>query len=402
MSTPGLAHATQCVHRGRRRTIAACIVSGAVTALAFAYCPVPWSATLLALAVLLLTLATVVQRTGPKLVLIYATSVCVALALFEGYLGLEQRRGDGTHMAGSITEGFTHADDTLGYAPDANRRVTARKLYGDQVLYDVTYTIGPDGLRVAPPVQDAPVAGCVAFFGDSVSFGEGVNDDQTFPYLVGLKTAGRYRIYNFAFSGYGPHQMLAALQAGLVERLVSCRSTHFIYLTIAEHIARVAGLASWDKHGPRFKLDPAGAVVRDGHFDDPGWLWGLWVPPGWVTTALERFFTWQKLFGRAREPRAADLTLFLAVIREAARLAQAKYPASDFLVILWDGRDDTRLGTIALELQSAGMAVRRLTSAIPDFRSHWLRYILSVHDPHPNQLQHELLAADIVSHVLTR
>src|SRR5207247_10000624 len=132
-----------------------------------------------------------------------------------------------------ITEDFTHADDTLRYAPDANRRVTARKLYRDQVLYDVTYTIGPDGLRVAPPAYDVAVGGCVVFFGDSVSFGEGVNDDQTFPYLVGLKTEGRYRIYNFAFSGYGPHQMLAALQAGRVARIVLCRSTRVIYLTIA-------------------------------------------------------------------------------------------------------------------------------------------------------------------------
>src|SRR4051812_8914601 len=99
----------------------------------------------------------------PRLPLVYLGACLLALAAFEGYLAHQQSQGDGTRLEGSITVGFTHADDVVGYAPDPSARVTARKLYNDDVIYDVVYTIGRDGMRVAPPHQE-PLAGCVVFF----------------------------------------------------------------------------------------------------------------------------------------------------------------------------------------------------------------------------------------------
>jgi len=40
-------------------------------------------------------------------------------------------------------------------------------------------------------------------------FAEGVNDDEAYPNVVAAVLAGTYGVRNFAFSGYGPHQMLA-------------------------------------------------------------------------------------------------------------------------------------------------------------------------------------------------
>ena len=162
------------------------------------------------------------------------------------------------------------------------------------------------------------------FFGDSVTFGEGVKDDQTFPYHAGIKTNGRYAIRNFAFSGYGPHQMLANLQSGLFDQRISCKPTHFFYLAIPEHIARVAGLTSWDRHGPRFTLDANGEAVRAGNFDDPARIFSQIKVPRWVELAFDKFFAWQRFFGWARDPSPADLQLFVAVVRASARLAKQR------------------------------------------------------------------------------
>ena len=215
------------------------------------------------------------MRTGLSVLMVNIAAVLLALAIFEGYIGIVQIRGDGTRMAGTINDGFTHADDMLGYAPDRDARVTARKYYGETLLYDVVYTIDGQGLRIAPPVdKTAPKSGCLVFFGDSNTFGEGVHDAQTFPYRVGVKTNGRYLVRNFAFSGYGPHQMLAELQSGLFDQRTNCKPTHFFYLAIPEHVARVAGLTSWDRHGPRFILTASGDVVRAGNFDDPARIFG--------------------------------------------------------------------------------------------------------------------------------
>jgi hypothetical protein len=326
-------------------------------------------------------------------------AISMALAIFEVYLSIGAPGSDGTRMEGTITDGFTHPDDVLGYAPNKNSRVTARKYYGDSLLYDAVYTINSDGLRVAPPTEDRPL-GCVVFFGDSVTFGEGLNDTDTFPYQVGLKSNSRYAIYNFAFSGYGPHQMLASLKAGVVSRTLRCRPTQFIYLTIPEHIARAAGLAFWDKHGPRFKLAGDGTVSQDGHFDDAPRLLGGLTLPTWVWRSLRSSLTWQKLFGSQRNPDPADLALLLAVIHESARLVKEQYEGAEFDVILWDGRIDPRLDLIEADLRGTGIPVFRLTSAIPNYPRDWRSYVLSTHDLHPNSVQDELLADYIVSHVL--
>ena len=363
------------------------------------YCPVPWSPVLLAAAALLGLAAWRARREGAKLAMTWLGSALVAVATFEGYLGHQERAGDGTSMQGTITAGFNQPDDMLGYVPDRASRVTARKLYSNTVLYDVTYNIGADGLRIRPELENVAPVRSVVFFGDSVTFGEGVNDQETFPYLVGRAGGGNFAAYNFAFSGYGPHQMLAILQAGLIESRKVPRPTHFIYLAIVEHVARVAGLAPWDRHGPRFRLDTGDIPVRDGNFDSPKRLFGRWTVSAPAVAALDNLRTWRRFFGRSRDPDDADLELFLGVVSESARLARAQYPGSTFHVILWDGREDRRIGIIAQRLTAAGIPVERLTAVIPDFTADASRYLLSPHDGHPNPLMHRRLAEYIVGRI---
>lgn len=363
------------------------------------YCPVPWSPVLLSVAALLSFAAWRARREWAKPGMAWLAAVFVALAAFEGYLGHQERAGDGTTMEGTITRGFNQRDDVLGYVPDKASQVTARKLYGHEVLYDVTYSIGADGLRVRPKTNDVAPASSVVFFGDSITFGEGVNDDEAFPYLVGRAGADKFVAYNFAFSGYGPHQMLTILQNGLIDSRAVPMPAHFIYLAIVEHVARVAGLVRWDRHGPRFRLDAAGTPVRDGNFDSPKQLFGRWQVPDPAVAALDALHTWRRFFGRSRDPDEADLELFIGVVTESARLARAQYPGSTFHVILWDGRDDPRIEIIARRLAAAGVPVERLTSIIPDLTADDSHYILSPHDGHPNPLMHQRLAEYILRRI---
>jgi hypothetical protein len=360
--------------------------------------PLPWLAIMLTGATLLAYGAAVSRRAGAKVIMINVAALCIGLAAFEAYLGIKKYEGDGTRMEGSITEDFTHPDDVLGYAPNKNRRVTARKLYGDSAIYDVIYTIDAGGLRIAPPIKQS-MRGCAVFFGDSVTFGEGVNDQVAFPYRAGIKIGGEYATFNLAFSGYGPHQMLASLQTRRLEKIVTCRPTIFIYLTILEHIARVAGLTPWDRHGPRYILERDETVVRAGNFDTP--RFGLL---NWAASAIEGFQTWQKFFGHDRQPNNEDFALFLSVIREAAAITRQRYPASEFHVILWDEREDQRqrLSLIESNLRAAGIPIHRLTSAIPDFVANRSQYLISVHDMHPNARMHELLADYVADRIFRR
>lgn len=255
-----------------------------------------------AVAFLLAFVAWIIRRRGRSAATFVNIAAAIfALGVFEVYLAHGQAVGDGTYMQGTITDGFTHRDDVLGYAPAPNTNVTARKLYGDSVLYDVTYTTDAHGLRITASASGS-ARECVLFFGDSITFGEGVNDGENFPFLVSTKVAGRYAAYNFAYSGYGPHQMLAGLQSGRVGRIVDCAPKYVFCLCIPDHAARVAGLSPWDDHGPRFVLRPDGSVVQSGHFDDslPG-------PESWqagIEQVLSGSLIWQRLFSRVADEAA--------------------------------------------------------------------------------------------------
>ncbi|SKA30211.1 hypothetical protein SAMN02745126_04908 [Enhydrobacter aerosaccus] len=331
-------------------------------------------------------------------VLVNLAAIFVALGLAEAYLDRQEAAGDGTRLEGSIVNGFTRPDDLLGYAPEPNASVTARKLFGDTVLYDVTYTTNAHGLRItADALPDARA--CVVFFGDSITFGEGVRDNEDFPYVVSRAVGDRYKTYNFAFSGYGPHQMLANLDSGRVDRIVNCMPKYFYYLAIPDHAARVAGIYSWDRHGPRYELAPDGSVVQRGHFDDPE-PQAAKSAVGWVEELLSASTIGRRLLARPAPPEPVDLSLLVGVVTQAARQARDRFPDSVFEVILWDVGDPAQVQAIEQGFRQAGLHVRLMTSLVPDFRQHPEDYVLSEHDRHPNKAFHRLIGEQIAREVL--
>jgi hypothetical protein len=136
-------------------------------------------------------------------------------------------------------------------------------------IYDVKYTIDREGLRIAPAWRKDTLAGSVLFFCDSFTFGSGLNDDETLPYQVGVQSEGRYRTFNFAVGGYGPNHMLAAIEHGMVRRIVDTPASHAFYTVVARHVWRVAGLDAWTNHVfPRYALDADGTVHAAGFFEE--------------------------------------------------------------------------------------------------------------------------------------
>ena len=88
------------------------------------------------------------------------------------------------------------------------------------------------------------------------------------------------------------------------------------------------------------------------------------------------------------------------MVHASARLAKQRYPHSYFHVLLWDGDADERLAIIEQQFKSAGILTHRISEGIPDLGAKKRRYALSIHDPHPNPLQHERIANYLVREVL--
>jgi hypothetical protein len=262
---------------------------------------------------------------------------------------------------------------------------------GAEPIFDAVYTIGPDGLRVVPARREGGDDLCVLFFADSLTFGYGLDDEETLPWLAALQSGRRHRIYNFGYMGWGAHQMLALLQSGRVEQLLECAPTHVLYYSIYDHVQRAAGCSPYDPHGPRYELREDGALERRGNFDDePGFVvrWPRLARSGVVRILAEDF-----------EPGPADFDRFAAIVAASRDLLAARWPGVRFEVLVWDKR--WKQDAAYWEgLRRRGIAVHFISEILPGYREEPLRYALGPNDGHPNAYANELVARWFVREIL--
>jgi hypothetical protein len=162
---------------------------------------------------------------------------------------------------------YYQAHSALGWAPKPGIKTRAWKRVAGDPVYDVQYSIDALGRRVTPGAAAGPRSTFLLFFGCSVTFGEGVQDAETFPYFV-AERAPRVRAYNYGFHGYGPQQLLARLETQDLRTEVAEPKGTLVYLFIDAHVNRAIGsmvvYTGWADKAPFYRLGADGASVRDG------------------------------------------------------------------------------------------------------------------------------------------
>jgi len=289
---------------------------------------------------------------------------------------------------------FLEPNDLLGYAPVKNNKVLESKYFKEELVYSVSYTIDEDGLRISSePGSLQTSESCVLFFGCSYTFGTGLNDNESMPFQVGIKSKGKYKIYNFGFTGYGPHQMLSAIEHELVENVVTSNKPVFaIYSAHVVHVARSAGLESWDVHGPRYILSKYGEVKYAGHFDDKR--------ESTISKVLNKSNTLNVLSPLNQK----NIDLLVAIISASKSKLTKLYPGIKFYVLLWDdrGAEIYNEETIKImdDLRSKEITTLLISEILPDYKGNTDKYVISVNDTHPNALINEIIAEYIANNVL--
>ena len=291
------------------------------------------------------------------------------------------------------------SDAVRGYAAGANVKKRVRKSLGEKILYDVIYTNNGNGLRVAP--HDLAERGeeggknyeNAIFFGDSFTYGEGLNDHETLPYLFEEFSRGRYKVYNFGFHGYGPHQMLRIIETGLLEKIVIDQQPMVvIYEALIEHIERVSGKMIWDARVPRYKLSPSGMAEYAGTFtDDPSLkeklkrTKNLSNPKSQLLAKL----TWTN---RTQE----DIKLFVQIVLQVKNLLEKRHKAR-FYVVVWPlgDKDD---GKVIDDLKKSGIDVITVDQIFKEYKDPMEKYMIEV-DNHPTKLANERLAQYLLEYI---
>ena len=309
-------------------------------------------------------------------------------------------QGTDIHTELTNPEYRSELDDLLGYRLTPGKKTLERKYTEDEVLYEATYTLEENGNRLAPPYVESEGKPCVLFFGGSHSFGAAVNDDETFPYLFGVKTGGHYEIHNFSLGGFGTHQMLAALEGGRVESVIDCDPRHVIYHGGYFHIPRSAGLSSWDQNGPHYELVDTDRVEYRGSFAESQDRDDL------ITRLIDLSGLDTLISGLHRPPDGHDYDRFLGILENSRRYVQENYPNAEFHVFLFD---DKRRGPIPFylfawsrpplseSLAERGFNVLHKSDAIPGLRESPELYKIHPLDGHPNALAHSLMASYLAS-----
>jgi len=325
-----------------------------------------------------------------KLICLNLICILLTLALFEGYLQVQKNRSDRPQTATVYPRGYIQDHPILGYAPRPSNRITLTKQVKGELVYEAVYTINGHGLRLSPKPNESD-APCILFFGGSYTFGAGVSDQYAMPYQVGIKSNKQYKIYNFGFHGYGPHQMLAAIEHGIVANIVKiCTVKTVIYQAIPGHVRRSAGLASWDRYGPKFVLQD-GRVYHSGNFSSNLIL-------AYIRRGLSESLIYNNL--RRTKPNGYEIDLYVEIVTRAKTLLTEQYLGSEFHVLLWEDDGHELYPTLARKLTENGLQLHKISETLPEDDSAPLAYKIHQYDGHPNEQAHELIADYVLLNVL--
>ncbi len=302
-------------------------------------------------------------------------------------------------------------DDLLGWAPIKSHqahgiKANPRGLFHHPrgLLYDTTYTIDANGLRIAPPYREDQLAGTVLFFGCSFTFGDGLRDDETLPYQIGEQSAGRFRTFNFGFQGYSPAQMLTQLEQGIVDRVVDATPQYAFYLAIPTHVWRVAGRVSWNNRTSRYVLDLDGGVRQAGYWESRNPLAQRLGLNAHLEGQLRKSALWQVLSNYDAPVNDDDIKLYFAMVRRAQDLLVAQYPGIKFHVILYPAMLGEPSRPVYEKLRDGfrqrGIPLTTVEDILPGYKSDRSSYVLSPQDAHPSAMGNRLLAQYVLRNVL--
>lgn len=287
--------------------------------------------------------------------------------------------------------GYAGRRPDLGWGPQHAGVFHEKMLDGrtGRVIYDAAYTIDKNLNRQVISAATGPT---IAFFGDSMTYGQGLADADTLPQAFADATGRQFHVVNFAIPGYGPQQFLRALETDMYRDVLS-EPRLFVMLTAPWHAERTNCGESFMWHAPRYVL-ANGTLTYKGACEDH---WTEHVRQLWTRTAMDRVF-FEPAFGGAN---ADDIDLYVAILLRSGQLARAKYGVPTLILYLPDDGYVRRAGTtdeqIMERLREAGLLVVNAGLDPTDFPG---QNLVIPGDGHPTGVANRaraLMVRDVVS-----
>lgn len=209
--------------------------------------------------------------------------------------------------------------------------VAHRKLFKERELFDVKYTFDARGRRIMPPRPDTPPAAELMIFGCSYTFGYGLENDQTWAWLLATDLGSEWKVINYAENGYGAQQMLDMLLDKSID-LPTAPFRQALFLALQDHLFRFTGLCDY--------CDSSRYTIKDGKlarlgltFDDPLHILPTLPKIMAGSQAVREISAW--IGGAIRRARNQEWSaIYLKLIVDAAKILKDEYNAP-LTVLVW-------------------------------------------------------------------
>jgi energy-coupling factor transporter transmembrane protein EcfT len=176
---------------------------------------------------------------------------------------------------------------------------------------NANYTINKNNFRHTPSINDLVKTKRLNFFGGSLTFGWGLNDDETLPYLT-QDYLKKWNINNYALPGYGMHQMLAHIEKD--KGVIGDINIAVIY---DAHIPRATCKRDFTFGTPKYIFNKKKEIIRSGYcnfgFIDilplPN-IFGLIIKRSQIKILIDKIYVRKSLYNDK------NIELFLGIVKK--------------------------------------------------------------------------------------
>jgi len=212
---------------------------------------------------------------------------------------------------------------------------------GMRSLYEVSYGIERHGWRTTGASHESASEAWLCF-GGSFTFGQGLSDEESWPWLLQKELGGQAQVVNFGAPGWSAGQMLALAESSELMDPIEQRPRVAVYLAIPGHPRRVSGDEPFAVGFPRYQLSADGSLTRQGCYGDERQTGGTGRITSFVRRNLRRSALGRRLLGLRDRPatpvHAGQIELWAAVVERSEFLLQERFEGLRFVVIIWDSK----------------------------------------------------------------
>jgi hypothetical protein len=256
---------------------------------------------------------------------------------------------------------------------------------GNDTIFDVHYSIDSFHKRITPEYNPNNKQHAL-FFGCSIAFGHGVEDNETMPYYF-QKNTNKYNAYNFAYSGHGTNHMLARLQYEDLTTQVKEKKGLAFYTFFWDHMFRSIGTmnryTSWLHNAPYYEMN-AGQLERKKMFKN-GRFWQSYFYESVYQSNIVKYFELDFPLKLKEE----HIQLVVEMIAASKKEYQKQFPGNEFYVVIypiWFNFEEKQMPIFLNRLKEKQIKYITLT----EFRYEKAQTLGE--DPHPNAQTHDTLS----------